>query len=78
MKADDQIFTTPGVVLNRIASVFHCPKDRIEEVLEELMERPIERAAGSEARLAVIRRALNTPEAASVIEMAQVFWDGAK
>ncbi len=73
----DQIYTSPGVVLNRIASVFHCSRDNIEAVLAKHMDRPIEKAEGAEARLAVIRKALNTPEAGSVIEAAWAFWRGA-
>jgi hypothetical protein len=67
---------TPLSVLRAIARACGCAYIDIESRLEKLnddagiMPRPMERKVIAEERLYVIRRWLNTPEAASVIDVA--------
>ena len=64
-------YFTPGAVLREIAKVVGVSKDQIETRLGELLGEPVEVMPNDEQRLDVIRRALHTPEAESVIDRAR-------
>jgi len=66
------MYLTPVGVLRALASVFHCRFDRIEAAVSKAMGVEVPRHKDAEQRLSAIRKALLTPEAASVIEQAQL------
>ena len=73
------MLSTPNSVLRAIAKTLQCSVADIETTLERIhiaagySSKPIERKAVGEERLYEIRKWLNTPEAADVVQRARDF-----